>query len=141
MSLRNRSRHLQSLTDLTYNQALDAIRNLGDEPAKLAEKWSWSLSRCDAYLYDQRLDDDYQAALDVGGSSAHARECDNCWKYFFVAWSLEEGELEDRKYCRQCAPGAGGSEEDEGGECLRCYAAILPGQHLCDNCSDYVDSQ
>ncbi len=141
MSLRNRSRHLQSLTDLTYNQALDAIRNLSDEPAKLADKWNWPLSRCDADLYDEHLDDDYRAALEVGGRSAHARECDNCWTHFFIAWSLEEGELEDRKYYRQCVLGAGGSEEDDqGGECLRCYAAILPGQHLCDNCSEYVDS-
>jgi hypothetical protein len=53
MSLRSRARHLQRITKLTYQQALDRLRALGDEPARLAREKGWPLTRCDAHLVAQ----------------------------------------------------------------------------------------
>lgn len=140
MSLRNRANQLQAQTDLTYVQALQVIRALGNAPATLAEKWNWSLTRCDAYLYDHNLDADYCAAREVGGSSVRAEECANCWQYFFIPWSHDEGELENRTCCRECS---GGGEDEEEERCIRCDAIMPSGSNegWCEDCAAYVASQ
>ena len=52
MSLRNRARHLQRATGLSYQQALDKLRALGAAPAELRRKTGWPLSTCDRFLLD-----------------------------------------------------------------------------------------
>jgi hypothetical protein len=52
MSLRNRARSLQKKTGLTYQQALDRLRALGERPAKLHRESGWPLDVCDRFLVD-----------------------------------------------------------------------------------------
>jgi hypothetical protein len=52
MSLRNRARSLQKKTGLTYQQALDRLRALGERSARLRRETGWSLDVCDRYLVD-----------------------------------------------------------------------------------------
>lgn len=52
MSLRNRARALQKKTGLSYQQALDKLRTLGDRPATLSKQTGWALEKCDRYLID-----------------------------------------------------------------------------------------
>ncbi|HEY8089899.1 MAG TPA: hypothetical protein VIF09_18690 [Polyangiaceae bacterium] len=54
MSLRNRARHLQRVTRLTYQQALERLRALGDAPARLAREKGWPITQCDAHLVAER---------------------------------------------------------------------------------------
>lgn len=54
MSLRNRARSLQKKTGLTYQQALDKLRALGERPAKLHRESGWPLDVCDRFLVDGR---------------------------------------------------------------------------------------
>ena len=54
MSLRNRARSLQKKTGLTYQQALDRLRALGERPAKLHRESGWPLDVCDRFLVDGR---------------------------------------------------------------------------------------
>jgi hypothetical protein len=52
MSLKNRARALQKKTGLTYQQALQRLRSLGDRPAKLRRQTDWPLEVCDRFLVD-----------------------------------------------------------------------------------------
>lgn len=52
MSLRNRARALQKKTGLSYQQALQRVRALGERPAKLRRETGWSLAVCDRFLVD-----------------------------------------------------------------------------------------
>jgi hypothetical protein len=52
MSLRNRARSLQQKTGLSYQQALDRLRVLGEKPAKLSRQTGWPLDVCDRFLVD-----------------------------------------------------------------------------------------
>jgi hypothetical protein len=52
MSLRNRARSLQKKTGLSYQQALNKLRALGESPAQLSKKTGWPLEVCDRYLTD-----------------------------------------------------------------------------------------
>jgi len=54
MSLRNRARSLQKKTGLTYQQALDRLRALGERPARLHRETGWPLDVCDRFLVDGR---------------------------------------------------------------------------------------
>jgi hypothetical protein len=54
MSLRNRARALQKKTGLTYQQALQRVRALGERPARLRRETGWSLEVCDRFLVDGR---------------------------------------------------------------------------------------
>ncbi len=53
MSLRNRARRLQQARGMPYQQAVAALRALGDAPAKLRERTGWPLSRCDLHLLER----------------------------------------------------------------------------------------
>lgn len=52
MSLRNRARALQHKTGLTYQQALQKLRALGERPARLHRETNWPLEVCDRFLVD-----------------------------------------------------------------------------------------
>ena len=52
MSLRNRARALQKKTGLTYQQALQRVRALGERPATLRRETGWPLEVCDRFLVD-----------------------------------------------------------------------------------------
>jgi hypothetical protein len=54
MSLRNRARALQKKTGLSYQQALDKLRALGERPARLHRESGWPLEVCDRFLVDGR---------------------------------------------------------------------------------------
>jgi len=54
MSLRNRARSLQKKTGLTYQQALNKLRALGERPARLHRESGWPLEVCDRFLVDGR---------------------------------------------------------------------------------------
>jgi hypothetical protein len=60
MSLRSRARHLQRLTSLTYQQALERLRALGDAPAELHRRTGWPLAGCDVYLVAPQLDPEHR---------------------------------------------------------------------------------
>jgi hypothetical protein len=52
MSLRNRARSLQEKTGLSYQQALQKLRALGERPARLKRETGWPLEVCDRFLVD-----------------------------------------------------------------------------------------
>jgi hypothetical protein len=52
MSLRNRARAVQKKTGLSYQQALNKLRELGERPAALSKQTGWALEKCDRYLID-----------------------------------------------------------------------------------------
>jgi hypothetical protein len=98
MSLRSRARSLQTITRLTYQQALARIRSLGSAPARLAERTRWPLTRCDAYLVNPMLDPEHCAASAGGLRQPVERRCQACRRVFFHA----PGEL--LTVCTSCFP-------------------------------------
>jgi hypothetical protein len=74
MSLRNRARHLQRVTNLTYQQALDRLRQLGEAPARLAREKGWSLAECDEHLVRKQADKEPPPAPARRAPLLHAAE-------------------------------------------------------------------
>ena len=52
MSLRNRARALRKATGVTYQQALNKLRALGERPARPHRESGWPLEVCDRFLVD-----------------------------------------------------------------------------------------
>jgi hypothetical protein len=83
MSLRSRARNVQRAAHRSYQQAVAALRALGDKPAALAERYGWSLSRADLYLVDRSLDTEYREVAALGALVVISR-CAECKRGFFL---------------------------------------------------------
>src|SRR4051812_15455101 len=70
MSLRNRARSLQKKTGLTYQQALNKLRALGERPARLHRQSGWPLEVCDRFLVDGRAPIDVVEVTPIDGVEA-----------------------------------------------------------------------
>jgi hypothetical protein len=134
------ARSLQKLTGDSYQKCLNAIRDLGSAPAELSEKFGWPLSRCDAFLIDNRLDPECNAAWRAGDTRyVKQHTCDNCDAAFFVGLDKKGMPTTyDGEYCPECRNRYGMVY------CLRCGEEILGREHddeFCAACQAYIDRQ
>lgn len=116
MSLKNRARYLAAQVGVSYQQALNFIREIGARPAKLAESNGWPLARADVFCFE-----------DHAAMAAHARyvqvsECQNCGDEYYLG-SDKKGVLIDEDssecFCPACV------EESGTQECMKCGSEML----------------
>ncbi|HZS41716.1 MAG TPA: hypothetical protein VFF06_33025 [Polyangia bacterium] len=99
MSLRNRARRLQHATGSSYQQALARLRALGAEPAALSRSHRWPLGRCDLYLVDRALDDEWREVAARSSSVEEAR-CVCCAAIYFAGDAERRARVDECPRCR-----------------------------------------
>jgi hypothetical protein len=76
MSLRSRARALQRSMGISYQQALERIRSLGEAPAALARRTGWPLKKCDAHLLEPKAHPRPVTPLDPDQARAVTAVCE-----------------------------------------------------------------
>ena len=99
MSLRNRARRLQHASGSTYQQALARLRALGASPAELARRNRWPLARCDRFLADRALDEEWRAVAARSRRVDEAR-CVCCGAIYFAGDDERRAQLDACPACR-----------------------------------------
>ena len=138
MSMKNRAKALARKAQITYQQALKALDDMGQEPADLRQRMQWPLQRADAYCFDPDLDEEY-ADVSRGARYVHEEVCENCCRGYFTSADKKGTPVAGSdQYCPQCI------SEYEMWQCDRCGSEVLgPDGELaiCRNCFDDLISK
>ncbi|MFO0617208.1 MAG: hypothetical protein U0414_31720 [Polyangiaceae bacterium] len=135
MSIQSRAHALARVAKVKYQYALQQLRDLGPEIAKLVGETGLPLHRADLHLTYPDLDPEYRAAA-RDSRYVEPKRCDNCSEGYFVGHD-KKGLLSfgSESFCPACVNGSG---VDECPRCGREVIGVL--EDVCSDCWSEVTS-
>lgn len=134
MSLKSRARKLSKAAGISYQSALQQIRDAGSEPADLKRSYGWSLSRADVLAIEPDSDPEW-AEVSAGARYVNVEHCEECGVGYFRSTDKKGMPVAGSdSYCPSCL------EEHGHFPCGKCGQDVLgdPGIAVCDACWEYM---
>lgn len=112
MSEKSRARRIASALNLSYQQALQRLRDVAPEVGPICERTGWSRARAETFLIVDRarVEDDF-----IGVRSIWQETCDSCNEpYWNGADKKHITQVNHDRFCPSCL------DSEEVNPCLRC---------------------
>lgn len=118
MSLKSRAKALAKTTGVSYQQAVQQLRDAGEEPAELRAISGWTMHRADVVSVAPAFDEEYSEV--VGSGSFEIENCENCGQGYFQCFDKKGMQTGgSAKFCPGCM------DEYGSWECPRCGEEVL----------------